>query len=103
MIKISIMIILVGLISVSLELLTIVTMFGIASDTWQYPMISLILGIAMFTLAIIVVLMRLEQNRILLGKSILDKIPLRKSIRKKKLLKKSIRKKKPLKNLAMDE
>ncbi|KYK21741.1 hypothetical protein AYK25_03260 [Thermoplasmatales archaeon SM1-50] len=103
MIKISIVIILVGLISVVLELLAIVTMFGIASDTWQFSMISLILGIGMFTLAVMFVLMRLEQDRIAFGKSILDKIPLRKVVRRKKLSKKSVRKKKPLKNLAMNE
>ena len=90
--KISIVIIVIGLISVNLELLAIVTMFGIVSDTWQFSMISLIVGIAMFTIAIVVVLKRLE----------LDRIPSQKLFRKKKQSKKSARKKIPLKNLAMD-
>ena len=103
MIKISNVVIVIGLISVNLELLAIVTMFGITSDTWQISMISLILGIAMFTIAIIVVLKRLEMDRIAYGKEILDKIPSQKLVRKKKKSKKSVRKKIPMKNLAMDK
>jgi hypothetical protein len=103
MVKITTIVVLVGFLSVFLELFAILTMVGIVYDAWQLPMIFLIVGIAVFTLGITTALVKLDQEKTLLAKLVLDKMPVRKSNRKKKSLKKISRRKIPLKKVVLDE